>query len=258
MKIVCIIPARYQSKRFPGKPLALIGMHPMIEWVYRRAIQAEAVSEVLVATDDRRIYDTVLSFGGQAVMTPGTLTSGSDRVAQVARNLSADVVVNIQGDEPLITPDLLQALCAVFELEGVEMATPIKRILTVSELTDPNVVRVVVDKEKNALFFSRSTIPYLRDHHEQSDWHNHFTFYKHIGVYAYRRDFLIKLSQWPGGILEQAEHLEQLRVLENGYRIKTVETDYEGISVDTPEDLKSVNAYIQKNKIKLGSIDEEM
>jgi 3-deoxy-manno-octulosonate cytidylyltransferase (CMP-KDO synthetase) len=258
MKIVCIIPARYHSMRFPGKPLALIGNKPMIEWVYRRATLAEAISEVIVATDDQRIYNVVHSFGGQVVMTPGSLASGSDRVAHIAREYLADVFINLQGDEPLIASHLLASICAVFQSDEVYMATPVKKIKNYSELTDPNVVRVVVDKERNALYFTRSVIPYVRDHQDQRSWIDHFPFYKHIGLYAYRRDFLMKLSQWPAGILERAERLEQLRILENGYKIKTVETDYDGISVDTPEDLKKVNDYIQKNKIKLGPNNEEM
>jgi 3-deoxy-manno-octulosonate cytidylyltransferase (CMP-KDO synthetase) len=258
MRVVCIIPARYQSQRFPGKPLALIGKKTMIEWVYYRASLAKAISNVVVATDDQRIYDTVDAFGGQVLMTPSDLASGSDRVAYVARDYTADIIINLQGDEPLIAPDLLDSVCAVFASDEVKMATPVKKIRNYSELTDPNVVRVVVDDNQNALYFTRSTIPYLRDHQDQKEWFNHFPFYKHIGLYAYRRDFLLKLAEWPVGKLEKAERLEQLRVLERGYNIKTIETEYDAISIDTEEDLDGVNGYIQENKIRMDSYNEKM
>ena len=258
MKVICIIPARYQSQRFPGKPLALIGKHPMIEWVYQRARQTKAISAVIVATDDQRIYEAVEAFGGQAVMTPVDLASGSDRVAYVAREYKADVIINLQGDEPLITSEVLESVCAVFNRENVMMATPVKKITQSRELTDPNLVRVVIDRDHNALYFTRSIIPYLRDFQDQISWINHFSFFKHIGLYAYQRSFLLELSQWPCGYLEKAERLEQLRVLENGYKIKTVETDYNALSVDTPDDLVYINHYIQEHNITMDRYNEEV
>ena len=225
----------------------------MIEWVYTRASRAESISQVLVATDDQRIYDAVKSFGGLVLMTPNDLSSGSDRVAYVARNYSADIVINLQGDEPLITAQLLESICAVFHSQHVYMATPVKKISSYRELTDPNLVRVVVDMEQNALYFSRAVIPFLRDQQEQESWMKQFNYYKHIGLYAYRREFLLELAQRPCGKLEKAERLEQLRVLENGFKIKTVETDYHAMSVDTPQDLEHVNHYVQQHKIKMDS-----
>ena len=251
MNIICIIPARYQSRRLPGKPLAIIGEHPMIEWVYHRASQTKMISRVIVATDDRRIYDTVKAFGGEVVMTPAELASGSDRAAYVAREYASDIIINLQGDEPLITSAVLESVCAAFHSDHVMMATPVKRISEYRELTDPNLVRVVLDKEQYALYFTRSVVPYLRDYSDQTTWISYFPYFKHIGLYAYQRNFLLQLSQWPAGDLEKAERLEQLRVLENGYKIKTVETDYQALSVDIPDDLIYINNYIQEKKITM-------
>ncbi len=250
MKVVCVIPARYASSRFPGKPLALLANHPMIEWVYRRALKARKIDQVMVATDDERIANAVKKFGGNVCMTPSNLASGTDRVAMAVEGMEADVVINLQGDEPLVDPRLLDALAQVFEERPeVKIATPIAKIHDTRELTDPNLVRVAIDHQGFALFFTRSIIPYLRDVADQSRWIEQFPFYKHIGIYAYRKDFLLTLTKIPPGPLEMAEKLEQLRVLENGYRIFTVKTAYQSHSVDTPDDLKRVNALIKKERI---------
>jgi 3-deoxy-manno-octulosonate cytidylyltransferase (CMP-KDO synthetase) len=249
MNIWCVIPARYGSTRFPGKPLALIGDKPMIQWVYEKAVQAKSIDRVLVATDDRRILQTVQSFGGQAVMTPSELPSGTDRVAFAVKNEAVDVVINLQGDEPFVQPELLDALAHVFvHRNDVHLATPVKRITRYEELVDPNLVRVVIDKEGWALYFTRSVIPYLRDVAEQSEWPEHFPFFKHVGIYAYRKPFLLEFTTWPPARLEQAERLEQLRVLENGRKIFTVQTEYESLSVDTPQDLEKLNQRLNQKK----------
>lgn len=249
MKIWCVIPARYASSRFPGKPLAKIGSKPMIQWVYEKAVQAQSIDRVLVATDDERILNTVQNFGGQAVMTPSSLPSGTDRVAYAVCNEDVDVVINLQGDEPFVQPQLLDALAQVFkERDDVQLATPVKRITNFEDLTDANLVRVVRDKDGWALYFSRSVIPFLRDVPNQKDWPQQFPYFKHIGIYAYRKPFLLQFTEWPPARLEQAEKLEQLRVLENGHRIFTIETDYESLSVDTPEDLGKINQILNEKQ----------
>ena len=256
MKFVCVIPARYASTRFPGKPLALIDGHPMIEWVYRRATVVKRFDDVLIATDDRRIYDAVGKFGGKVIMTPEDLASGSDRVARVAESVNGDVYVNLQGDEPLINPRVLENLCLAFDDPSVLIATPVRKIRTEKELTDPNYARVIIDNKGDALYFTRAVVPFFRGVKDPADWLKGGTYFKHIGIYAYRRDFLIQLAAMPQGKLEQIEKLEQLRVLENGYRIRTVVTDYESISVDTPDELNEVNNYVQRNGIKM-DVDHE-
>ncbi len=249
MNAICVIPARYASTRFPGKPLVKILDKPMIQWVYQRAKKARGFQQVLVATDDQRIAEVVRQFGGQVRLTPPDLTSGTDRVAKAVEDLDVDIVVNLQGDEPLIQPELLDELIAVFEKHSeVQVATPIKRITHLADLVNPNLVRVVKDKNNYALYFTRSIIPYLRDIPEQHEWIEKFTYYKHVGIYAYRKQFLIKLSHWNKGKLEMAEKLEQLRILEHGYKIFTLETDYESISVDTPEDLDNVIKRLKANE----------
>jgi len=231
--------------------LALIGSKPMIQWVYENAVQAKSIDTVLVATDDERIVRAVEDFGGRAVLTPSELPSGTDRVAYVARDETADVVINLQGDEPFVQPLLLDRLARVFEeRDDVELATPVARINEIAQLTDPNLVRVVRDREGWALYFSRAVIPYLRDVADIAQWPQHFPFYKHVGIYAYRKAFLLEFTRWAPGLLEQAERLEQLRVLEHGKRIFTVETDYESLSVDTPDDLRKVNEILIEKTVR--------
>jgi len=251
MKILCIIPARYQSSRFPGKPLASIANHPMIEWVYKRAKLVKEFDNVLVATDDERIEKCVRSFGGEVELTPCDLASGTDRVAYVAKNSDADVVVNIQGDEPLVSHSLLSEICKPYSDDSVIMTTAIKKAKNTSELMKPGAAWVVVDKNLDALYFSRAILPVNFKLKKMEDWIEKTNYYKHIGIYTYRNTFLQKLTTFPKGSLERAEDLEQLRVLENGFRIRCVMTDYQSIGVDYPEDIKAVEQYINQNNIKL-------
>jgi 3-deoxy-manno-octulosonate cytidylyltransferase (CMP-KDO synthetase) len=236
MKVLCVIPARYASTRLPGKPLKLIVGKPMIQWVYQRAVQAKAPFEVLVATDDRRVYDAVTAFGGKAMMTRADHPSGTDRLAEVASHYpDVDVVVNVQGDEPMLPPEIIDRLAAVFEEDKtVDMAT-MKVVMRPEEYDQPAAVKVVTDKNGYALYFSRSLLPYPRKKIAGAK------VYKHVGVYAYKRDFLLKYAKMQPTLLEQVESLEQLRALENGYKIKVLESDFQGVGVDTQEDLDAVN-----------------
>jgi 3-deoxy-manno-octulosonate cytidylyltransferase (CMP-KDO synthetase) len=241
----CIIPARYASTRLPGKPLALIADKPMIQWVYEQASKTEYLRRVIVATDDERILQTVHSFGGEAVMTDSEFASGSDRVAKVAETLDSDIIINLQGDEPFIPPVLLDDLVLAFDDPEVELATPVCKIKSNEELQNPNVVKVCRDRQNYALYFSRSPIPYFRG--EQTDnWINNHDFFKHVGIYAYRKDVLKAITQLPLSTLEKIERLEQLRMLENGYKIFTIETHYDSISIDTKEDLQKANQIINQ------------
>ena len=238
MDFIGIIPARFQSTRFPGKPLANLGGKPIIQWVYENA--KKALNHVYVATDDERIYRAVEAFGGQAVYTSPNHQSGTDRCAEAAQKvaelLEFDVVINIQGDEPFIRPEQIEGLKACFDSPLAEIATLIKPITNAAEITNINRPKVVVNKNQEAMYFSRSAIPFVRDS-KPEEWINRNTFYSHIGMYAYRYDILLELTKLPTGILEKAESLEQLRWLENGYRIKTAQTQFENIGIDTPEDL---------------------
>jgi 3-deoxy-manno-octulosonate cytidylyltransferase (CMP-KDO synthetase) len=211
---------------------------------------------VVVATDDLRIKHAVESFGGRVEMTPEDLASGTDRVAHLAVNMDGDIFVNLQGDEPLVDPGVLQALIKPFTDPEVQMTTPVSAIEHAADLTDPNKVRVVRDQNGDALYFSRSVIPFIRDVKNVTDWPQRNIFYKHIGIYAYRKAFLALLTRLPVSELESAEKLEQLRVLENGYRIRTVLTRYRARSVDTPEDLDRLNKEVEKKNITMDSIYE--
>lgn len=245
MKITAIIPARYDSNRFPGKPLVDIKNQPMIEYVYKRVKKSEIIDQVIIATDDRRIVEAVKNFGGKVEMTSRDHKSGTDRIAEVAKNLTADIIVNVQGDEPLIKPVMIEQLVKPFEEnKELSMTTLEKKIEDLNEINNPNVVKVVTDVNNFALYFSRATIPYQRQDHS-----GHVDYYKHIGVYAFRRNFLLKYSEMDESELEKIESLEQLRVLENGYKIKVVETAFDTVGVDTPEDLKYVKKLIQSEDI---------
>jgi 3-deoxy-manno-octulosonate cytidylyltransferase (CMP-KDO synthetase) len=229
-----VVPARFASSRFPGKPLALIAGKSMLQHVWERASQARYLTHIVVATDDERIAAEARRFGAPVRMTRSDHASGTDRAAEIASADRADIVVNIQGDEPLIDPGAIDAaVLALLADPEIPMATLKKLIEIPDELMNPNVVKVVTDRADNALYFSRSMIPYLRD--DTGAAH-----YKHIGLYVYRRDFLLAYSELPVGPLERAERLEQLRALENGHRIRVVETDYESLGVDTPADLERV------------------
>jgi 3-deoxy-manno-octulosonate cytidylyltransferase (CMP-KDO synthetase) len=239
-KVIAVIPARWGSSRFPGKPLALIKGKPMIQWVFEQTSRAKSVSEVIIATDDSRILDAVNKFGGNAVMTSANHESGTDRVAEVIRNKNCEIVVNVQGDEPLIPPVNIDLVVQPL-LEGIPESTVTLRILIKSydNLLDRNITKVVVDKSSSALYFSKAMIPWDRDETVQNSPVDPLKpfWYKHIGLYAYRKNFLMKFASLPISGLEQIEKLEQLRILDNGYKIKVVETKLDSIGVDCEEDL---------------------
>lgn len=235
MRTLCVIPARYASTRLPGKPLADICGKPMICRVLERASRAQKPEKVIVATDDERIYDVVRAEGGEAILTRADHPTGTDRLAEVAEAYpEVDLIVNVQGDEPLIEPSVIDDLIAPFEMdENLPMATVMVRMEDAAEQLNPNNVKVIVDKLGYALYFSRSLVPYPRAAAGPV--------YKHIGIYAYRRDFLLRYARLEPTPLERAESLEQLRALENGYGIRVLETDCRFVGVDTPEDLALVN-----------------
>ncbi|SDC09372.1 MULTISPECIES: 3-deoxy-manno-octulosonate cytidylyltransferase [unclassified Candidatus Frackibacter] len=240
-RVVGIIPARYASTRLPGKPLVDIRGKPMVQHVYERTSKAAVLDEVVVATDDERIKEAVLDFGGEVVMTSKNHQTGTDRLAEAARDIEADVIVNVQGDEPLIAPEMIEeAVRPLLNSEEVVMGTLKKRIKDLTELKNSNLVKVVTDQNDYALYFSRAPIPFLREDREGID------FYKHIGLYAYQKKFLLDFAQMESTTLEQMESLEQLRALENGYRIKVVETKYSSIGVDTEEDLVKVREMMEE------------
>ena len=243
MRVLGVIPARYRSSRLEGKPLADILGKPMVQHVWERAKAAECLDDVLVATDDERIHDAVRAFGGQVALTGTGHRSGTDRVAEAAAAFPADVVVNIQGDEPMIDPAMIAEVVAPFRAGSpAGMVTLKKEVFHESEFTDPGVVKVVTDPAGWALYFSRSLIPYLRLRTP------HFHVYEHVGLYAYTRECLLRLAALPVSPLEEIESLEQLRALENGIRILVVETGCtsEAVSVDTPEDLERVRTIFSK------------
>ncbi|MBC8004883.1 MAG: 3-deoxy-manno-octulosonate cytidylyltransferase [Verrucomicrobia bacterium] len=246
MNFTGIIPARYQSTRFPGKPLVLLNGKPIIQWVYENA--RKALNEVYVATDDERIYQAVETFGGKAVYTSANHQSGTDRCAEAAQQLSktvpVDVVINIQGDEPFIRPEQIEGLKACFDTLDTEIATLIKPISNVEEIININRPKVVINQKNEALYFSRSPIPFIRGYAVE-EWLGQSNFYSHIGMYAYRYDVLLELTKLPVGLLEKAESLEQLRWLGNGYRIKTALTTFENIGIDTPEDLENAKRFLK-------------
>ncbi|WP_242920689.1 3-deoxy-manno-octulosonate cytidylyltransferase [Pontibacter liquoris] len=242
MEVLGIIPARYASTRFPGKPLADINGKSMIRRVYEQAKSA-GLTEVLVATDDERILSHVQAFGGKAVMTSGAHQSGTDRCFEAYQLLNEpyEFIINIQGDEPFIRPDQIHLAAACFERPGTQLATLIKKINTPDELFNVNAPKVVISKAKEALYFSRNPIPYCRNV-PNDIWHQQHTYYKHIGIYGYRADILEQITQLPPSSLELAESLEQLRWLENGFRITTALTEFDTIGIDTPEDLLRVTS----------------
>lgn len=239
MKIIGIIPARYASTRFPGKPLEMIAGKSMIERVYEQCKKAKSLEEVVVATDDERIFKHVESFGGLVEMTSVAHVTGTDRCAEAVANINGyakfDYIVNIQGDEPFIKPQLINDLCEVLDFK-TEIATTVKRIASLQELENPNVVKAVLTMRKQALYFSRQAIPYIRDVPKE-DWLKKAEFFKHIGIYAFRSDILSQIVKLPANVLEQNEKLEQLRWLGYGFRIQAVETVFESIGIDTPKDL---------------------
>lgn len=249
MKAIAIIPARYASSRFPGKPVANIGSKTMIQCVYERAKSISELSDVIVATDDERIKENVISFGGKAVMTATTHHTGTERCAEVLQNMNEqpDIVINIQGDVPFIELNQIQLILNSFREKETQIASLYMPIQDLGTITNPNVPKVVFDKNNHAIYFSRSPIPYIRDL-EKNKWTDTGSFYKHIGIYGYRSEVLKKIVLLPEGKLEKAEKLEQLRWLENGYKIHLSETDVESLSIDTPEDLSQVLAKMQGDR----------
>ncbi len=246
MKVIAIIPARYGSSRFPGKPLAQIAGKPMIQWVYELAKQVRELAEVYVATDDSRIAQCVQSIGGKSILTGQEHLSGSDRLAEAARiiKLPADaIVVNIQGDQLVFPTSLISELITILQADpGAALTTPIRRFNDLTMASNPHVVKTVFDRNHYALYFSRSAIPYFRDNEETS------YYYKHIGIYVYRYEFLQRFVSLPPGSWESAEKLEQLRALEYGFKIKLVETDLETLEVDTPEDAQKAETFLQNRQ----------
>ncbi|MDO8899402.1 MAG: 3-deoxy-manno-octulosonate cytidylyltransferase [Bacteroidales bacterium] len=241
MRILGVIPARYASVRFPGKPLVVIQGKTMIRRVYEQVLQAKMISEVVVATDDERIFNEVNSFGGRVVLTNPNHPSGTDRCLE-ALNIngeSYDAVINIQGDEPFIDPGQIDQVADLLNKPHVQIATLAKKITSNDELFNANVVKVIFDSRGHAIYFSRNSLPFLRGV-DQSDWLQNFEFYKHIGLYGYQVDTLRKITTIPQSRLEKAESLEQLRWVENGYSIAVGITEKEGFGIDTPEDLKKI------------------
>jgi len=262
MKVIGVIPARWKATRFEGKVLANLSGKPVIQHVWERAKESRALNDLIVATDSEKVIKVVESFGGKAVYTSKDQPSGTDRIAEVVNPIDVKIVINIQGDEPFIHPSMIDGLAGtLLGDESIPMATVIKKISKKKELLNPNVVKVVVNKEKDALYFSRSPIPYVREgerHHSIFDVHYWFSvhsfrpesqdYYKHIGIYAYTKDFLFTYTNLPKSKLEETEKLEQLRALENGYKIKTVETKFDTVGIDTPEDLKKAEGMLKKHE----------
>ena len=247
MKFIAIIPARYASTRFPGKPLAVLGGKTVIQRVYEQAISI--LPEAYVATDDDRIFQTVESFGGCAVMTRADHKSGTDRIEEAAEKIGtdADVIINIQGDEPFVQASQILTLQHLFDAKETQIGTLGKRFDSMDAVMNPNSPKIVCDRRGFALYFSRNVIPYLRGRDVQ-DWLEHFPYLKHLGIYAYRREVLREVTTLPQSPLEMAESLEQLRWLENGYRIRVGLTDEETVGIDTPDDLRRAEEFLAQMK----------
>lgn len=247
MKFIGIIPARYASTRFPGKPLAMLGGRTVIQRVYEQA--TAILDEAYVATDDERIFQAVEQFDGRAIMTRADHKSGTDRIEEAAEKIGtqADVIINIQGDEPFIQKSQIETLMHLFDEPSTQIGTLGKRFESIEAAMNPNSPKIVTDKRGFALYFSRSIIPYVRGK-EQSEWLQHFPYLKHLGLYAYRREVLQEVTQLPQSSLEIAESLEQLRWLENGYRIRVGLTDVETVGIDTPEDLQRAEEFLASRK----------
>ena len=244
MKFMAIIPARYASTRFPGKPLAVLGGKTVIQRVYEQV--SSLLDEVYVATDDERIFQAVGAFGGRAIMTRSDHKSGTDRIEEAAEKIGAeaDVIINVQGDEPFIQPTQIRTLMQLFDVPETQIGTLGKPFESIDAIENPNSPKIVTDNRGFALYFSRSPIPYVRGK-ERNEWLASYPFLKHLGIYAYRREVLREVTQLPQGRLEKAESLEQLRWLENGYRIRVGLTDVETVGIDTPEDLKRAEQFLK-------------
>ncbi len=246
MRILGIIPARFASTRFPGKPLVDIGAKTMLQRVYERASEAQGLDKVIVATDDNRIVKHVKSFGGNVVLTASTHQSGTDRCAEVAKKYKEfDAIINIQGDEPFIDPMQIDSVAALLNFENTSIATLVKKITNTATLKNPNIPKVILGDDGNVLYFSRAIIPFQRGV-APKDWLKHSDYYKHIGIYGYQIKTLLKIAQLQVSALEKAEALEQLRWLESGFKIRAAITDLESIAVDTPEDLELLKKAYKK------------
>jgi len=242
-QVVVVIPSRYAATRLPGKPLVNLAGKPMVQRVYEQAKLAQTVHRVLVATDDQRIVDAVLAFGGEARMTRSDHRTGTERIAEVAAHEAGDVFVNVQGDEPLIDPVAVDtAVAALLEDPPAQIATVATPIRHVPDIMDPNVVKTVLDFDSNALYFSRAPIPWVRDTPQKV----HVKYWKHLGLYVFQRDALLEYPTLPQGELEKIEQLEQLRWLENGWKIRVAEVEHDAVSVDVPEDVTRVEKLLQK------------
>ncbi|MBE6265619.1 MAG: 3-deoxy-manno-octulosonate cytidylyltransferase [Prevotella ruminicola] len=246
MKFMAIIPARYASTRYPGKPLAILGGKTVIQRVYEQV--KSVLDDVYVATDDDRIYNTVTDFGGKAVMTRADHKSGTDRIEEAAEKigLDADVIINVQGDEPFIQPSQIKTLMQLFDAPETQIGTLGKPFVSIDAVENPNSPKIVTDNRGFALYFSRSIIPYIRGK-ERDSWFGEYPFLKHLGIYAYRREVLAEVTKLPMSSLEKAESLEQLRWLQNGYRIRVGLTDIETVGIDTPEDLTRAEEFLLKH-----------
>lgn len=245
MKFLGVIPARYESTRLPKKPLKDICGHSMIEWVYKRAMKSN-LDEVIIATDSQEVFDEVKRFGGEVILTDKNHLNGTSRIAEVCEKITDyDVIINVQGDEPLIEPDMINSLIDVFKKEeNLKMATLKHKLHKKEDIENPNFVKVITDRDDYAIYFSRSVIPYPRN--ENLD-----IYFKHVGIYGYKREFVLEYSKMESTPLENSESLEQLRVLENGYKIKVLETPFEIIGVDTKEELEKVRNYIVEKGIEI-------
>jgi len=246
--ILGVIPARFASTRLLGKPLAEIGGKPMIQHTYENALKSKLINEIIVAVDDDKVSQVVKSFGGRAVITPKNISTGSDRIAYAIKNIpEAKIIVNIQGDEPFIKGEMIdQAVEPLLFDNSIKVTTLAKKIESIEELKSPSIVKVVFDYNNYAMYFSRSVIPYVRDARTYIDRLQLADIYKHIGLYVFRREALLKFTQLEQTDLEKIEKLEQLRMLENGMKIKIVETEYENLAVDTPEDLQKARWYYSR------------
>lgn len=246
MNVIGVIPARYDSSRFPGKPLVDIGGKSMIQRVYEQCSKSTSISKLIVATDDQRIADHVKLFGGNVTLTSINHQSGTDRCAEVANNYPEfDILINIQGDEPMINPDQIDLLCKCFENPNASIATLVKKISSNEELFNENTPKVILNKNNEAILFSRTAIPFIRGKAKEN-WIEQYTFYKHIGIYGFKTETLKRLNNLPVSALESAEALEQLRWIENGYRIHTAITDKESQAIDTPQDLEKLLKWINE------------
>jgi 3-deoxy-manno-octulosonate cytidylyltransferase (CMP-KDO synthetase) len=248
--VTAIIPARYASTRLPAKPLIDLCGKSMIQHVFERTKQATLVTNIIVATDHGEIAATVRAFGGECVMTDVNIRSGSDRIAAVAKNLPrSDIIVNVQGDEPLIAPQMIdEAIRPMIDNPKIDVATLVKRIDTANDIVNPNIVKVILDITGNAIYFSRAPIPYVRDAAGNAAKHQPPIYYKHIGLYVYRKEFLLDFASWGESALERTEKLEQLRIIEHGFKIKATVTRYDSIPIDTLDDVERVRAILRQQK----------